>query len=269
MPEESQAEATPEASGEDMIAGTTVETPQNTVETPQTTTIEVEHTDAPQEFDYAAYQEQVSQLGDGYTPENLPDKFQESRRAMNEAQLNLANKEKEYSSFDPVIRKIREDPKYAEALQRTTEEYFSDTGYQGDTTLPADLNQAMTPIIHELNEVKMKLANQEIDKQMSALKGDMPIDPDSEREILTRFGSQGGDLASHAWAVVGPKMVANAAKSATQATADKIQENNASYVDSATLSATPTEPVDIKDLPQKEIDALMEADLAKMYGGGG
>lgn len=263
MPEESQAEATPEASGEDMIAGVQ-ETPA--VETP----VEAPAPDVSQEFDYAAYKDQVSQLGADYTPENFIDKHKDAIRGMNTAQTERANMKREYESFDPVIRKIREDPKYAEALQRTTEEYFSDTGYQGDTTLPADLNQAMIPIQHEVNELKMKLANQEIDKEMSALKSSgMPIDLDAEREILARFGTAGGDLSSHAWAVVGPKMVASAAKSATQDTATKIQENNAKYVDSSTLSATPTEPVDIKDLPQKEVDAMMEAELKVLYGGGG
>ena len=263
MPEESQAEATPEASGEDMIAGVQ-ETPA--VETP----VEAPTPDAPQEFDYAAFKDQVSALGDGYTPDNLVDKYQDSRRAMNEAQRDLANVKSEYGKYDPFLNKMRDDETFREGIINFIEQNGNDTGYAGDTTISQDFSRAVDPLRQEVNELKMKLANREIDEQIASLKASgMPIDKDAELEILNRLSLQGGSIDGHAWAVVGPKMVTSAAKSATQDTATKIQENNAKYVDSTTLSATATEPVDIKDLPQKEIDTMMEADLAKMFGGGG
>jgi hypothetical protein len=263
MPEESQAEATPEASGEDMIAGVE-ETPA--VETP----VESPAPDTPQEFDYAAYKDQVSALGDGYTPDNLVDKYQDSRRAMNKAQTDLAKVKGEYGRYDPFLNKMRDDDTFREGVINYIEQYGNDTGYAGDTTISQDFSKAVDPLRIEVNELKMKMANREIDEQFASMRASgMPIDKDDELEILNRLSLQGGTVDGHTWAVVGPKMVADASKSATQDTAAKIQENNAKYVDSTTLPATATEPVDIKDLPQKEIDTMMETDLAKMFGGGG
>ena len=262
MPEESQAKEAPEASGEDMVAGVT--------EAPATETpVEAPVPEVPQEFDYAAYKDQVSQLGSDYTPENFIDKHKDAIRGMNEAQRDLASVKSEYGRYDPFLSKMRDDEPFREGIINFIEQQGNDTGYAGDTTISQDLSRAVDPLRQEVNELKMKLANREIDEQFALLKdGGLPIDKDAELEILNRLSLQGGTVEGHAWAVVGPKYVTSAAKSATQDTATKIQENNAKYVDSSTLAATPTEPVDIKDLSQKEIDTMMEADLAKMYGGG-
>jgi hypothetical protein len=190
---------------------------------------------------------------------------------MNTAQRERADLAKKYENFDPVISKIQEDAGYAEALQRTTEEYFNKDSYVGATDLDPNITQALDHTQQRLAQMEVKFADQEIEKNINACKADgMPIDEVAEQAILQRIRETGStDVRSHAWAVLGPSMVANAANSAKQSTVDKIQKNNQSYVETPTLPSVETKEVKPEDLSDSERGDMMLNELSQMMPGGG
>lgn len=267
MPE-GQAESLPDESGADMLAGVNDAPVVEAAPAPEP--VADAPADTSQAFDYAAFSEQVGTLGDGYTPETILQKHRDAIKGMNEAQRERAEIARRYENFDPVVKKIQEDAGYAEALQRTTEEYFNKDSYQGVTDVPEDINQALNPLYQKIANMEVKLADKDIESKIAALKSDgMPIDEAVEAAIWKRIADTGSnDVNSHFWTVMGPTMVANVAKSTQQTTVETIQKNNSQYVETPTLPSVETKEVNIADLSERERGDMMEAELATMMPGG-
>lgn len=273
MPE-GQAESLPEETGADMLAGVSGEvTSVKAAESIPVNDSPVPVEKAPetsQAFDEAAFREQVGALGDGYTPETILQKHQDAIKGMNTAQRERADLARKYEGFDPVISKMQEDAGYAEALQRTTEEYFNKDSYQGATDVPQEVVSALDTTQQRLAQMEVKFADQEIEKGINACKSDgMPIDQAAEAAIWKRVEETGSmDVKSHAWAILGKSMVEAAAKSGVQTTVDKIQKNNQSYVEAPTLPSVETKEVKPEDLSDSERGDMMLSELSQMMPGG-
>ena len=246
-----QVEITPEDMGE---APAAVETP--VTETPA----DGAPVESPQ-ADYAALETEVAQLGDGYTLSNIGEKMSDLKRGMNDAQRTASENEQRYSQFTPLLERVQNDADYARALQQATQEYFEGGGTNAD--VPPEVNATFEPLNNRIAQMENQLAGEQMDREITQLKSDgMPIDDQAYNQIMQRvIDTRSRDVKAHAWALLGPKMVAGASKDATHNTADQIKKNNEKYVNTPTGVAPDTKPFDVTEASAEQVEAEFYKDL--------
>lgn len=251
-----QVNITPEDMGE---APAPVETP--VTETPA----ESAPVESPQ-VDYTALEQSVAQLGDGYTLSNIGEKLADMKRGMNDAQRTASENEQRYRQFTPLLERVQNDAEYARALQKATQEYFE--GSDGiDADVPPEVSAALDPLHNRIAQMENQLAGEQMDREINDLKAKgMPIDDQAYNQIMQRvIDTRSRDVTAHAWALLGPKMVAGASKDATTNTAEQIKKNNEKYVNTPTGVSPETKPFSVTDASAEQVEAEFMKDLAN-YG---
>jgi len=223
----------------------------------------------PQAIDYAALEEKAAGLGEGYSLSNLADKYESARREMNDAQRNSVDIERKYEPVRPLIDKLQSDPAFAAKLQSAAQEYFDGGTEFQYKEAPNEVNQTLDPVYQRLSTMETQLAGEKMDREIDRLRGDgMPIDDAAYNKIMQRVvDTRNDDVQAHAWSILGPSMVSNAAKQATTDVADKIKGNSSKYIPTPG-GGTSTKPYDVKQMSQEDIDNDMMAELTEKMSGG-
>lgn len=227
-----------------------------------------ETTTAPQAVDYAALEEKVAGLGDGYTLSNLGEKYEDARRGMNDAQRKSVETERRYEPVSPLIDKLQSDPQFAAKLQQAAQEYF--TGGEVDAAssdIPPDVSQSLNPLYNRIANLEIENAGNKIDREIDKLRADgMPIDDSAYNQIMQRMvDTKSDDVSAIAWGIIGPQMVKNAAKQATTDVTDKIKDNSAKYIPTPG-GPTSGKPYDVTQMNQADIDSDMMKELEERIG---
>jgi len=212
--------------------------------------------------DYAALELDVAKLGDGYTLSNIGEKMADMKRGMNEAQRTATENDQRYSQFTPLLERVQNDADYARALQKATQEYFEGDGTSAD--VPPEVSASFEPLNNRIAQMENQLAGEQMDRTINELKaGGMPIDDQAYNQIMQRvIDTRSRDVTAHAWALLGPKMVAGASKDATHQTADQIKKNNEKYVNTPTGVAPDTKPFDVTEASAEQVEAEFYKDLS-------
>jgi len=218
----------------------------------------------PQAIDYAALEERAQGLGDGYSLSNLADKYEDARRGLNDAQRKSIETERRYEPVKPLIDMLQQNPEFAAHMQNAAKDWFGRGEYGGDVDVPPEVKTSLDPVYNRVANLEDKLAGNEMDQEVERLKASgMPIDETVKNQIYQRIidtNGRGSDVSAHAWEILGPTMVENAGKQATQDVTEKIKSNNKKYVD--VPGGAPSESsVDIAQMSKGEFDDAVFKEL--------
>jgi hypothetical protein len=248
MPEETQGQA-------ELEPGEVAATPTETVET------------EPQAIDYAALEERARGLGDGFSLANLADKYEDSRRGMNEAQRAKIEIERELEAYKPYLDEMKRNPQFAENQRKAAEQFLG--GGQVDNydspQVDNEVTKTLDPVYQRLYSVETQLAGEKMDREIDALRGKgFPIDDGAYNQIMQRvIETRNDDVEAHAWKILGPKMLEQASKQATTEVTEKIKSNSTKYVPTPGGGQS-SKPYDVKQMSQSDIDDDMVRDIEEM-----
>jgi uncharacterized phage infection (PIP) family protein YhgE len=220
-----------------------------------------------QAVDYAALEEKISLLGDGYSLTNIADKVSDLRKGMNEAQRNLSETKKQYEGIDPLWKGMKEDPKLAQKLYDAAKNYYdgdSESGsYQPENR---EVVQSLNPLLQRITQLEVENAGNRIDREIERLRSDgMAINDDDYLKIMSMVQNAGdvSNIYAYAWRVCGPKMLQNASKQATESVKEGIKKNASSYIPTPSGQSSGGAP-DISKMDKSQVDDMILGDLERM-----
>jgi len=220
----------------------------------------------PQAPDLSAIEAEIAKLGDGYSLQTIPAKVADLKRGMNEAQRQLAEKNREFTSVEPIIKQMRTDPEYARALERATQEYFQTP--TGLPSAPPELRQAIDPLHMRITEVEAQLVDQRMNAKIDQLiQNGMPIDAETRQRIFDKvISTRSEDVEAHAWSILGPTLVKKAAEDAAKQIAEKIQAASKAAPPMGVGAAPGFVPKDVKAMSKEERDEAILVELRQQMG---
>jgi len=128
------------------------------------------------------------------------------------------------------------------------------------------MGNAFDPMQQRLNQVEMELYSQKMNSDLDAIAAKYPMDPATRNEIFRMVDQTGiGNVNSHYWELMGPKLVQGASGAAAEQTAESIAKANQSYVPNAGQSSVPAQAFDVTKMSQGDADNAMMSDLEDMF----
>lgn len=236
-----------------------------------------------QAVDYAALEKEIGELGDGYSLSTVAGKTRDLIKGMNEAQRGHAQYKQRMSTVEPLVEAMNRDPNLRNHLRNATQEYLTggrresrdDDIYGGDSRpqvpqYPAvnQLTNAFDPIRQELDEVKIQLYDQQMNRAMDDIARDHPMEDTTRIKIWQEIERTGNpDVEAHYWKIMGPTLVSKARGEAARETAKDITEANQAYVPPGSVGHVPPGTPDVAGMEKNEWDDAVMDELDGMFRG--
>lgn len=178
----------------------------------------------PQAPDYAALDEQVRALGDGYTMETVPNKVKDLQRGMSEAQREAADIRKRYEVAEPLLGHLDGTPGFAAYMQEKVNEFFQKDEYESNPAQAQPVTQAFDQRAWQIQKIEQQLASIEQNRQLDELEHRYPqaMTLETKQEILTRMNQQGGEASMHLFAIQGQAMMQQERQAGADATRSSV-----------------------------------------------
>lgn len=182
--------------------------------------------ESPKGPDYAALEAKAAEVRPGTTLQNIVDQFAEQHSTLSRTTTKLNALEKEYGFGKPLLDQIRKDPKYADAIRQTTDDYFSDDEKDADPSIA----NVLDPVTQRLDRIERENAERRMLQDMDVLSQKYPqyVDDNVKQRIWGNVAETGNtDLEGIFGRIMLPTLVERAAAATKQA--ERIQKNAGSY----------------------------------------